>query len=75
MKMNGQIKPCPLCGNTAELKESHYLESEKPYSYVHCTNQQCTLHHHNNVHFSGEGEEENSKKAIAAWNERSMMPA
>ena len=49
--MDAELKPCPICNSKAELKEAHYLESELPYSYVHCTNEACTLNH-NAAHFS-----------------------
>lgn len=67
--MDKELKPCPFCGGVAELKESHYLESELPYSYVHCTNVKCTLNH-NTAHFSGDTEASNSEKAVTAWNLR-----
>ena len=43
--MDKALKSCPFCGSKAELKEAHYLESELPYSYVHCTSESCTLNH------------------------------
>lgn len=73
--MDKELKPCPQCGSTAELKEAHYLESESPYSYVHCTNPKCDLHHHNIAHFSSPNEAKNSEEAIAAWNRQADMPA
>lgn len=75
--MNKDIKSCPVCGSAAELMESYYLESERPYSYVHCTNQKCNMNHHNldAMHFSGDNEVENSEKALAAWNERASIAA
>lgn len=72
--MDTALKSCPLCGSEAELKESHYLESELPYSYVHCKNEECTLNH-NTAHFSGDSEARNSQKAVAAWNKRENVPA
>jgi Restriction alleviation protein Lar len=72
-KMDIALRPCPFCGGTAELKESYYLESELPYSYVHCTNPSCTLHH-NTAHFSGDSEAKNSEAAITAWNRRVENP-
>lgn len=75
--MNQSLKPCPNCGSEAELIESYYLESEKPYSYVHCTNPNCSLHQHNLgiEHFSGEDESHNTEHAVAAWNERTHAAA
>lgn len=67
--MDKALKSCPLCGSGAELKESHYLESELPYSYVHCTNHECVLNH-NTAHFSGGSESKNSENAVAAWNKQ-----
>jgi hypothetical protein len=67
--MDKALKSCPLCGSEAELKESHYLESELPYSYVHCTNNECVLSQ-NTAHFSGGNESKNSESAIAAWNKQ-----
>lgn len=72
--MDKALKSCPLCGSEAELKESHYLESELPYSYVHCTSAECTLHN-NTAHFSGDGEAKNSQRAIESWNMRQNIPA
>jgi hypothetical protein len=72
--MDKALKSCPLCGSEAELKEAHYLESELPYSYVHCTNNECMLNH-NTAHFSGGNESKNSEGAIAAWNKRENIPA
>lgn len=66
--MQDNLKPCPLCGSEAELKETYYLESEKPYSYVHCTNRDCELHHHQVPHFSTPDESLNTERAIATWN-------
>lgn len=66
--MDKELKPCPLCGSVAELKETYYLESEHPYSYVHCSNHQCDLHHHKTAHFSSANQAKNSEEAIAAWN-------
>lgn len=71
--MDNALKPCPFCGGKAELKEAHYLESELPYSYVHCANEACTLNQ-NTMHFSGGGEVRNSQNAIAAWNKRLEIP-
>ena len=75
--MDQQLKPCPHCGSEAELMESHYLESGKPYSYISCTNKGCILHNHNiaSTHFSGEDEAHNSQHAVKAWNERHPMAA
>ena len=72
--MDATLKPCPVCGSQAELKETHYLESERPYSYVHCTNETCTLNH-NAAHFSSSSEAKNDQDAIAAWNQRREIPA
>ena len=72
--MDATLKPCPVCGSQAELKETHYLESERPYSYVHCTNEACTLNH-NAAHFSSSSEAKNDQDAIAAWNQRREIPA
>lgn len=72
--MDHALKPCPFCGGAAELKELHYLESELPYSYVHCTNPKCTLHH-NTAHFSGGNHARNTEDAVAAWNNRADLPA
>jgi hypothetical protein len=69
--MDRELKSCPLCGSKAELKESHYLESELPYSYVHCTKEECVLSH-NTAHFSGADERKNSQNAIAAWNKQEV---
>jgi hypothetical protein len=63
-----------MCGSTAELKESYYLESERPYSYVHCTNEGCALNQ-NAAHFSGASKDRNSEKAVDAWNKREEIPA
>ena len=71
--MDRELKSCPVCGSQAELKESHYLESERPYSYVSCTSQDCFLNH-NAAHFSGNSEEKNSEQAVAAWNQRQHIP-
>ncbi len=71
--MDKALKSCPLCGSGAELKEAHYLESELPYSYVHCMNEECTLSH-NTAHFSGDSESKNSQNAVAAWNKRQNVP-
>lgn len=71
--MDKELKSCPLCGSKAELKEAHYLESERPYSYVHCTDEHCVLSH-NTAHFSGPDETRNSENAIAAWNQRLNVP-
>jgi formate dehydrogenase maturation protein FdhE len=68
-KMDQTLKPCPVCGSPAELKQVHYFETEQPYSYVHCTNRDCNLHQ-NAAHFSGGTEDKNSENAIAAWNQR-----
>jgi hypothetical protein len=72
--MDRELKPCPMCGSDAELKETFYLESERPYSYVHCTNQQCDMHHHNTEHFSGPNPDKNSQAAAEAWNRLADMP-
>jgi hypothetical protein len=72
--MDKALKSCPFCGSKAELKEAHYLESELPYSYVHCTSESCTLNH-NTAHFSGDTEVKNSEKAVSAWNKRLEIPA
>jgi hypothetical protein len=72
--MDKALKTCPFCGGQAELKECHYLESELPYSYVHCTTEECTLNH-NTAHFSSADEGANSRNAIAAWNKREGIPA
>lgn len=70
-----QLKPCPVCNGEAELKEAHYLESELPYSYVHCKNESCTLNH-NAAHFSAsKSESKNDADAISAWNKRQQIPA
>lgn len=69
--MDRELKSCPLCDSKAELKESHYLESELPYSYVHCTNDECVLSH-NTAHFSGSDEGKNSRNAVAAWNKQDI---
>lgn len=71
--MDASLKPCPICNSEAELKEAHYLESERPYSYVHCTNEGCTLNH-NAAHFSRGSEAKNDEDAIAAWNKRQEIP-
>jgi hypothetical protein len=71
--MECALNPCPLCGGVAELKESHYLETDGPYSYVHCTNKSCKLHHEM-AHFSGDSEARNSEEAVAAWNGRTEVP-
>lgn len=71
--MDTALKSCPFCGGNAELKEAHYLESELPYSYVHCTSVECALNH-NTAHFSGGSEDRNSRNAIAAWNKRLEIP-
>ncbi|WP_422388824.1 Lar family restriction alleviation protein [Keguizhuia sedimenti] len=73
--MDQRLKPCPDCGSSAELMESHYLESGKPYSYIFCTNKQCIHHNHNiaSHHFSGDDETSNSARAIADWNERTSI--
>jgi len=70
--MNRDLKACPLCGSKAELKESHYLESERPYSYVRCTNDECSLHQ-NTAHFSGGGAGANSRAAVEAWNREEVL--
>jgi hypothetical protein len=67
--MGNELRPCPVCGSVAELKEAYYLESDEPYSYVHCTNRNCVLNH-NTPHFTGDTEAKNSENAIAAWNQR-----
>ena len=72
--MDAELKPCPVCNSEAELKEAHYLESELPYSYVHCTSESCTLNH-NTAHFSGNTEAKNSENAVSAWNKRLEIPA
>jgi|GEM_PF-1760609 len=72
--MDPALKPCPLCGDAAELKELHYLESELPYSYVHCMNPKCALHH-NTAHFGGGSQARNTEEAVAAWNNRENIPA
>lgn len=72
--MDASLKPCPICNSEAELKEAHYLESERPYSYVHCTNESCTLNH-NAAHFSRGSETTNDQDAITAWNKRQQIPA
>lgn len=72
--MDASLKPCPICNSEAELKEAHYLESERPYSYVHCTNEACTLNH-NAAHFSKGSEATNDQDATAAWNKRQQIPA
>jgi hypothetical protein len=72
--MDLALKPCPVCGSTAELKNLHYFESDQPYSYVHCTNKNCALHH-NTAHFSGESEARNSEEAVAAWNRQAEVAA
>jgi hypothetical protein len=68
--MDTTLKACPVCGSEAELKNSYYLESERPYSYVHCTNHDCELHPDAGKvqHFAGDSEAANSANAIAAWN-------
>ena len=71
--MDRELKSCPMCGSEAELKESYYLESELPYSYVHCTNEGCALNH-NTAHFSGGSKVKNSEKAVDAWNKREQIP-
>jgi hypothetical protein len=71
--MDRELKSCPLCGSKAELKESHYLESELPYSYVHCINDECALSR-NTAHFSGSDENRNSQNAAAAWNKQQKIP-
>lgn len=71
--MDKALKECPLCGSPAELKKSYYLESELPYSYVHCTHEGCALHH-NAPHFSGDTEARNSQKAVESWNKRENIP-
>lgn len=72
--MEKTLKACPCCGSKAELKQAHYLESEKPYSYVHCTNAECVLHNHT-PHFSSENEQKNAEDAISAWNRGEQVPA
>lgn len=72
--MDRELKSCPMCDSKPELKESHYLESELPYSYVHCTNEKCALNH-NAVHFSGSSKDRNSVKAADAWNKREEISA
>ena len=72
--MDRELKSCPVCGSKAELKESHYLESELPYSYVHCLSAECVLNQ-NTAHFSGSDEAKNSQNAVEAWNKRQKMPA
>lgn len=73
--MDAVLKPCPVCNSEAELKEAHYFESELPYSYVHCTNEACTLNH-NAAHFSSsKSEAKNDEDAISAWNKREQIPA
>lgn len=71
--MDKALKSCPFCGGKAELKEAHYLESERPYSYVHCVNEECALCHHT-AHYSGGSEEKNSAEAVSAWNQRLQIP-
>jgi hypothetical protein len=71
--MDCALKLCTLCGGIAELKESHYMETDLPYSYVHCANKNCKLHHET-AHFSGDNETRNSEKAIAAWNRQTEVP-
>lgn len=71
--MDQTLKSCPLCSGKAELKEAHYLESELPYSYVHCLNEECVLCH-NSAHYSGADELKNSENAISAWNKRLHIP-
>jgi hypothetical protein len=71
--MDRELKSCPMCGSKAELKESYYLESEQPYSYVHCLNDGCALNH-NAAHFSGSSKTKNSEKAVDAWNKREQIP-
>lgn len=71
--MDRELKSCPMCGSKAELKESYYLESERPYSYVHCTNETCSLSQ-NAAHFSGNSKERNSEKAVESWNKREHIP-
>ncbi len=68
--MQTTLKSCPMCGGEAELKETHYLESEKPYSYVHCINRDCELHHHQVPHFSSSNESLNTEQAVDAWNQQ-----
>lgn len=68
--MQFTLKPCPLCGSEAELKETYYLESEKPYSYVHCSNRECELHHHQVPHFSSPDESWNTEQAVETWNQQ-----
>lgn len=71
--MDRALKPCPLCGEVAELKEAHYIETDLPYSYVHCMNRNCRLNHETR-HFSGDSKDRNSEEAITAWNNRTDMP-
>jgi hypothetical protein len=71
--MDRELKSCPLCGSKAELKESHYLESELPYSYVQCMNDTCALNH-NTAHFSGGDVGRNSQNAVASWNKQLAVP-
>jgi rRNA maturation protein Nop10 len=72
--MDATLKPCPVCGSQAELKEAHYLESERPYSYVHCTNEAYTLDH-KAPHISNSTEAKKDLDAITAWNQRLETPA
>lgn len=71
--MEKALKACPFCGSKAELKQAHYLESELPYSYVHCMSSDCSLHH-NTAHFSGQSEQKNAENAVTAWNLREQIP-
>lgn len=71
--MDKALKACPFCGAKAELKEAHYLESELPYSYVHCMNEECALCH-NHAHHSGASESKNSENAVSSWNQRLQIP-
>lgn len=64
-----KLLPCPVCESAAELKQSYFLDTDTPYSYVRCTNPDCRFHSHS-PHFWNAPPALNDERAMISWNER-----
>lgn len=66
-----ELKPCPFCGNRAEIQEDHRWPRAGKFAgkrvkafEVICPNWDCPIYHADNTYFLSE------KEAAEAWNRR-----